>query len=515
MSNTAIRSPEERIGETVFELCNITKRFPGVLALDKINFNLRAGEVHVLLGENGAGKSTLIKTMTGAFIPDDGTMKVDGQEVKLEGPTHAIDLGISAVYQEFNMIPYLTAWENVFLGKEPTKGKILKRLDRKTMKTKTKTALEQVGADINIDVPVGSYGVATQQMMEIAKSLNSNAKILILDEPSAVLTEKEISRLFDIIRKLTAQGVAVVYISHRLEEISEIGDRVTVLRDGQYIETVDIVKGQMDKDELIRLMVGRQLTDLFPKVPLVAGEDLLKIEGYNIEGQLKNINFTLKKGEILGIGGLVGAGRTETAKAIFGANPLDSGKTYIEGKEVTIGSPAEAIALGIGLAPEDRKVEGLIQIMEIDNNINLASMSFVCKGGIINQKALHEVSDKLSLKLRVKTPHLKQKVENLSGGNQQKVVLAKWLATKAKIIILDEPTRGIDVGAKVEVYQLMSELVKEGVGIIMISSELPELLAMSDRILVMHEGEITGELTNDEATQEKILALASGNIKKH
>ncbi len=454
----------------------------------------------------------MIKTMTGAFIPDEGTIKVNGKEVKLEGPTHAIDLGISAVYQEFNMIPYLTAWENVFLGKEPTKGKVVKRLDRKLMRKKTKSALEQVGADINLELPVGNYGgVATQQMIEIAKSLNADSKILILDEPSAVLTEKEITKLFEIIRRLTAQGVAVVYISHRLEEISEIGDRVTVLRDGQYIETVDIVKGEMDKDELIRLMVGRELNDLFPKTSLTPGDDLLKVEGYNKEGELRDINFTLRKGEILGIGGLVGAGRTETAKAIFGANKLDSGKTYIEGKEVEINSPKDAISYGIGLAPEDRKVEGLIQIMEIDNNINLASMKNVCTGQVINLKRLYEISEELSRKLTVKTPHLKQEVQNLSGGNQQKVVLAKWLATKAKVIILDEPTRGgIDVGAKVEVYQLMSELVKEGVGIIMISSELPELLAMSDRILVMNEGKITGELSRDEATQEKVLTLAAG-----
>lgn len=501
---------KSRIGNTVFELKNVTKRFPGVLALDDISFDLKAGEVHVLLGENGAGKSTLIKTMTGAHIPDEGIIKVNGKEVKLEGPTHAIDLGISAVYQEFNMIPYLTAWENVFLGKEPIKGKLIKRLDRKEMRAKTQDALNQVGATINLEMPVGEYGVATQQMIEIAKSLNADSKILILDEPSAVLTEKEIKKLFEIIRKLTSQGVAVVYISHRLEEISEIGDRVTVLRDGKYIETVDIVKGKMDKEELIRLMVGRELTDLFPKIDVEPGDELLKVEGINKAGELKDINFTLREGEILGIGGLVGAGRTETAKAIFGANPFDSGKIYIQGEEVNIKSPKDAIQKGIGLAPEDRKTEGLIQIMEIDNNINLSSMDNVSNGAVIDLKKLTNVSRELAEKLTVKTPHLKQLVKNLSGGNQQKVVLAKWLATQAKVIILDEPTRGIDVGAKVEVYQLMNELVQKGVGIIMISSELPELLAMSDRILVMHEGEISGELKREEATQEKILTLAAG-----
>lgn len=508
--STMATAEKSRIGNTVFELKNVTKRFPGVLALDDISFDLKAGEVHVLLGENGAGKSTLIKTMTGAHIPDEGIIKVNGKEVKLEGPTHAIDLGISAVYQEFNMIPYLTAWENVFLGKEPIKGKLIKRLDRKEMRAKTQDALNQVGATINLEMPVGEYGVATQQMIEIAKSLNADSKILILDEPSAVLTEKEIKKLFEIIRKLTSQGVAVVYISHRLEEISEIGDRVTVLRDGKYIETVDIVKGKMDKEELIRLMVGRELTDLFPKIDVEPGDELLKVEGINKAGELKDINFTLREGEILGIGGLVGAGRTETAKAIFGANPFDSGKIYIQGEEVNIKSPKDAIQKGIGLAPEDRKTEGLIQIMEIDNNINLSSMDNVSNGAVIDLKKLTNVSRELAEKLTVKTPHLKQLVKNLSGGNQQKVVLAKWLATQAKVIILDEPTRGIDVGAKVEVYQLMNELVQKGVGIIMISSELPELLAMSDRILVMHEGEISGELKREEATQEKILTLAAG-----
>lgn len=499
-----------KIGDTVLELEGVTKRFPGVLALDKVNFNLRAGEVHVLLGENGAGKSTLIKVMTGANIPEEGTIKVNGKVAKITDPNHAIALGIGAVYQEFNTIPYLNATENVFLGKEIMKGKYIKTLNRKEMRKKTKEALNMVGADIELNKPLDEYGVATQQMVEIGKALNAESNILILDEPSAVLTEKEIKKLFQIIRRLTARGVAIVYISHRLEEIQEIGDRVTVLRDGQYIETVEIEKGNIDKNELIRLMVGRELTDLFPKVDTTKGDELLRVENLNRKGVIKDINFTLKKGEILGIGGLVGAGRTEVARAIFGVDSLDTGKIFIEGQETTIKSPNDAIKQGIGLAPEDRKVEGLIQMMEIDNNINLASMDSVCTGNIINPKKVKEVSEALADKLRVKTPHLKQLVQNLSGGNQQKVVLAKWLATNAKIVILDEPTRGIDVGAKVEVYQLMSELVEQGVGIIMISSELPELLAMSDRVLVMHEGHIAGELSREEVTQEKVLALAAG-----
>ena len=501
---------QEHIGETILEMENITKRFPGVLALDKVNFNLRAGEVHVLLGENGAGKSTLIKTMTGAYIPDEGTIKVNGRQVSITGPIHAQELGIGAVYQEFNLIPELNVGENVFLGKEPMKGKLFPRVDRKTVAARTREALDKVGAEFDIRSKTSSLGVASQQMVEIAKALNANSNILILDEPSAVLTEKEIDKLFEVIHKLTAAGVGIVYISHRLEEFNHIADRVTIMRDGKYITTLEVERGKVDKDELIRLMVGRELNDLFPKEKVTLGDELLRVEHLTTEGVINDINFSLKKGEILGIGGLVGAGRTETAKVIFGADKLDSGKIFIEGKEVNIKNPRDAIANGIGLAPEDRKVEGLIPILEIDNNINMASMDKVSVGEHINMKKLFEVSDTLSKKLRIVTPSLRQHVNKLSGGNQQKVVLAKWLATQANIIILDEPTRGIDVGAKVEVYKLMNELVKEGAGIIMISSELPELLAMSDRILVMHEGEITGELSAKEATQEKVLALAAG-----
>ncbi len=504
--------PKSHIGEVVLEMENITKNFPGVLALDKVNFNLRAGEVHVLLGENGAGKSTLIKTMTGAHMPDEGSIKVNGKEVHITGPTHAQELGISAVYQEFNLIPDLNVGENVFLGKEPMKGKLFKRVDRKVVAAKTKEALDKVGADFDIRLKTSSLGVASQQMIEIAKSLNANSNILILDEPSAVLTEKEITKLFEVIHKLTAAGVGIVYISHRLEELNEIADRVTVMRDGQYIKTLEVERGKVDKDELIRLMVGRELTDLFPKEAVPIGDELLRVENLTRDGVITDINFSLNKGEILGIGGLVGAGRTETAKVIFGADKLDSGKIYVEEKPVKIKSPKDAIALGIGLAPEDRKIEGLIQILEIDTNINMASMDKISVGQHISQKRKEEVSSVLSDKLNIITPSLKQLVNKLSGGNQQKVVLAKWLATQAKIIILDEPTRGIDVGAKVEVYKLMNELVKEGAGIIMISSELPELLAMSDRILVMHGGTITGELSSEEATQEKVLTLAAGTV---
>lgn len=335
------------------------------------------------------------------------------------------------------------------------------------------------------------------------------SKVLILDEPSAVLTEKEITKLFDVIRKLTASGVGIVYISHRLEELDEIADRVTVMRDGKYIKTLEVEKGNVNREELIELMVGRELDDLFPKETIEFGDELLKLENVSREGYLKDINLSLHKGEILGIGGLVGAGRTELAKVIFGADLKTAGKIYKNGELLHIKSPSDAIANGIGLAPEDRKTEGLIQIMEIDNNINLSSMDNVSNGSFIDFKKMQEISSDLSDKLKIITPSLRQTVNNLSGGNQQKVVLAKWLATHADVIILDEPTRGIDVGAKVEVYQLMNELVKSGKGIIMISSELPELLAMSDNILVMHGGQITGRLNRSEATQELVLKYAA------
>jgi ribose transport system ATP-binding protein len=465
------------------------------------------------LGENGAGKSTLVKVITGAYIPDEGQIFLRGQETKISGSIFAQNLGISAVYQEFNLIPYLDAVTNIFLGKEVTMGKVIKFLDKRTMYKKSMEVLERVGAKVNPGIPVNQLGVASQQLIEIAKALISEAEILILDEPTAVLTEEEISRLFEVIRMLTAQGVGIIYISHRLEEISQIGDRVTVMRDGEYITTVEVENKTIDIDYLIQLMVGRKLGDKFPKEIIEPGKEMLRVENLCRKGALKNINFNLKAGEILGIAGLVGAGRTELAKAVFGADPIDGGDIYIEGQKVTIKSPRDAIALKIGLVPEDRKSEGLVLMMPVDANIVMASMDRVCHQGIISFSALKSIASNLVNALRVATPGLKQKVENLSGGNQQKIVLAKWLASQSKIIIFDEPTRGIDVGAKIEAYQLMNELVKHGVGIIMISSELPELLAMSDRILVMHEGQISGELSRDEATQEKILYYAAGGVK--
>lgn len=490
----------------ILEMKNITKRFPGVLALDNVQLTLRKGEVHVLLGENGAGKSTLIKTITGAYIPDEGEMFFEGEKIKLENPLHAQRLGISAVYQEFNLIPELDAAKNIFLGKEMMHGI---NLNSKEMYKKSKEYLDEIGANINLHLPVKSLGVASQQMIEIAKAISTECKVLILDEPTAVLTNQEIDKLFEVVETLKKKGVAIVFISHRLEEINRIGDKVTVMRDGTYVETVDVEKGNLDTDYLVKLMVGREITNKFPKEKVEIGEEILRVENLNRKGVLHDINLSLHRGEILGIGGLVGAGRTEVVKAIFGADKKDSGKIVLFGEEVQIKQPIDAIRLGIGLAPEDRKVEGLNLGMTIKDNIIMASVDKISKVGVINKKKRTEIPASLKEELKIVTPGINQQVGNLSGGNQQKVVLSKWLASDSKIIIFDEPTRGIDVGAKVEVYQLMNKLVQKGVGIIMISSELPELLAMSDRIVVMHEGRITGELSREEATQEKVLKLAS------
>ena len=497
--------------DIILEMRNITKWFPGVLALDKARLTLRKGRVHVLLGENGAGKSTLIKTITGAYVPDEGEIFLEGRPVKLDNPIHARQLGISVVYQEFNLISDLDVAKNIFLGRELMIGGSFV-MNSRAMYSKSKEYLNKIGAKIDPHTLVRNLGVAAQQMVEITRAISTDCKILILDEPTAVLTEQEIDRLFETVNILKERGVAIVFISHRLDEIGRIGDEVTVMRDGAYVDTLLIENGNVDIDQLVRLMVGREITNKFPKEEVPIGEEILKVENLSRGGALKNISLTLRAGEILGIGGLVGAGRTEMAKAIFGFDRADTKQVSVFGKEAPIRRPRDAIKLGIGLAPEDRKAEGLNLDMSVMNNVIMACAGKMSRFGILNGRRRTKVPETLVKKLRIVTPSIHQYVQNLSGGNQQKVVLAKWLAVGSRIVIFDEPTRGIDVGAKVEVYQLMTNMVREGAGIIMISSELPELLAMSDRILVMHEGQISGELTRREATQEKILRLAAGGI---
>jgi ribose transport system ATP-binding protein len=485
---------------------NLTKTYPGVRALDGVSIDFERGEVHAIVGENGAGKSTLIKILTGAIQPDSGEIDLEGVVHSSFKPHEAIfDLGISAIYQEFNLIPHLSVAENVFFGKEITRG-ILINMNK--MCSETEKILERLGLKINPRALIKDLSVAYQQIVEISKAISRNVKILIMDEPSAPLTTNEVDRMFDLVRTLKQQGVTVIYISHRLGEAFQLADRVTVLRDGKFIKT--LITKETNRQELIRLMVGRTLGEAYPEKKHKSEEVLLEVKNLCTERFIKNISFRLRRGEILGLGGLVGAGRTELARAIFGADPIKSGEIHVEGKRVNIRSTSSAITKGIGLIPEDRKRHGILSEMTVKENISYSALRNLNRAGIIMGKAEERIAQEFKKKLDIKTPDLGRKVKNLSGGNQQKVVLSKWLATKCKVLIFDEPTRGIDVGAKQEIYELIRRLAEEGTGIVFISSELPELLGMCDRILVMRKGEISGSFKRGEATQDAILDLASG-----
>lgn len=492
--------------DVILKMHRIRKTFPGVVALDDVHFELRKGEVHILLGENGAGKSTLVKILSGAYQKTGGQIFLYGQETDIRNPKHAQEFGISIIYQEFNLVPHLSAGENIFLGRESTLN--LGVIDQKKIFESAQKILNDLGVEINARSLVKELGVAQQQMVEVAKALSLDAKILIMDEPTSALTEHEIKELFATIRRLKEKDVSIIYISHRLEELFEIGDRITVLRDGKYIGTHAI--SEITRPELIRMMVNRELKEQFPKQKTKRGKEVLRIEDLSRNGMLENISFSLHCGEVLGIAGLLGSGRTELARSIFGVDKVDSGRIYIKGKLQKIKSPRSAINLGIGFLTEDRKSQGLIMILSLKENVCLPSVKRLSKLGIVNVKDENRTANQYVKELRIKTPGLNQKVMYLSGGNQQKVVMSKWLCSKADIFIFDEPTRGVDVGSKVEIYQLMNQLTAEGVAIIMISSELPEILGMSDRILVMHQGKIAGEFSAEEATQEKILHRALG-----
>ncbi len=491
----------------VLQMRGITKTYPGVRALENVDLEVRAGEVHALVGENGAGKSTLMKVLAGAHPKDSGTIVLSGQSVEMDSPQKAMDLGVSIIYQEFNLVPYLNAAENIYLGREP-RAAIPGFVDFKTMYREAQQVIDRLGVPLDVRAPVNRLSVAQQQMVEIAKATSRRSKIIVMDEPSATLTEHELKSLFSLIRQLKSEGVAIIYISHRLEEIFEIADRVTVLRDGKHIATRDVA--ELTREDIIKMMVGRELTQMIPKVPAPLGDNVLEVRRLNRKGLLHDISLTVRKGEVVGLAGLVGAGRTELARAIFGADPIDSGQILIEGKPVRVRSPQEAIKLGIGLVTEDRKGQGLVLGMVVRENITLANLGALTRLNFIMAGRERQVAREYVTSLTVKTPSIEQTVQKLSGGNQQKVVLAKWLFTQSKLLIFDEPTRGIDVGAKTEIYQLMNDLAAKGVGILMISSELPEVLGMSDRILVMHEGRIAGELPASEATQEGIMHLATG-----
>jgi ribose transport system ATP-binding protein len=448
-----------------------------------------------------------MKILAGADIKDSGQIFIDGKESHIDTPQEAMRLGVSIIYQEFNLVPYMNAAENIFLGREPA-SVVPGLIDFGRMYSDAEKIIDELGVALDVRTPMNHLSVAQQQMVEIAKATSRQSRIIAMDEPSATLTDHELENLFGLIRRLKAEGVSIIYISHRLEEIFEIADRVTVLRDGELVATKDIA--ETNRADIIRMMVGRELSDSIPKIAAEARDVALEVRNLNRAGVLHDINFQVRSGEILGIAGLVGAGRTEVARAIFGADPIDSGQIIMNGKPVTIHSPRRAISLGIGLVSEDRKALGLVLGMAVRENISLANLGVLSRLGFIKRRKEREIAESYVKDVLIKTPSIEQAVQNLSGGNQQKVVLAKWLFTKSKVLIFDEPTRGIDVGAKTEIYQLMNRLAAQGVAIIMISSELPEVLGMSDRTLVMHEGRIAGELSGKDATQERIMGLATG-----
>ncbi|MEG1287416.1 MAG: sugar ABC transporter ATP-binding protein [Clostridium sp.] len=484
---------------------NIDKGFPGVQALKGVELEILKGEIHVLIGENGAGKSTLMKVLTGVYTRDSGEIYFKGKPFNVKTPKEAEDLGVSIIHQEFNLLPHLTVAENIYIGREPRRGFII---NNKKMIQDTKELLESINLKINPNTLVKNLSVAEQQMVEIAKALCVKSEVLLLDEPTSALTESEIDELFRIIKKLRSEGVGIVYISHRMEEFKHIADRVTVLRDGTYVGTKNWKETSID--EIIKMMVGRDIKNKYPQRTPKIGKVVFEAKNIKRGHYLKDVSFSIRAGEILGFAGLMGAGRTELARAVFGADSIDSGEFILEGKKIKIKSPVDAINNQIGYLSEDRKRDGLLLDLDVNFNTVLANLKEYSKGTVINEKKCREITDKKVIDLKVKTPSIYQKTKFLSGGNQQKVLIGRWLCRETKVLIFDEPTRGIDVGAKFEVYSLMKELAERGVAIIMISSELPEILGMSDRVLVMHEGEKTGELSIEEANQEKIMQLASG-----
>jgi ABC-type sugar transport system ATPase subunit len=494
----------------LLEMRDIVKSYPGVLALDKVSIDLKPGEVHCLVGENGAGKSTLMKVLSGAITKDSGKIFINNDKVEINSTSESQAYGINIIYQDFKLVPELTVAENIFLGREI---KNLFFLNDKEMNIKAAETLSQLGEEIDVALPVNRLSTAERQMVEIAKAIVGNVKILAMDEPTSPLTDKEIKKLFEVIKRLKAKDVGVIYISHRLEEIFEVGDRVTVLRDGKLVYSSEIK--EVDKNQLIKLMVGRELANEYPRNKAEKENEILRVENLSSDKpacpvvRINDITFSLQRGEVLGIAGLVGAGRSELVRAIFGADKITSGKIFIDDTEVIVNSPSEAIDSGIALLTEDRNLLGLFMNMSIRENISVSSLSKMMNGLFINQKKEISSVQKQFDQLKVKAPSIETSVEALSGGNRQKVVLARWLETNSNILIFDEPTAGIDVGVKFEIYKLINKLAEEGKGIIVISSELPELIGISDQIIVMCEGKITGTLSHEEATQEKILNLAT------
>ncbi len=492
------------MSEPILQLKNIKKLYPGVVALNNVSLDFQQGEVHAIVGENGAGKSTFIKIVTGAISATEGEIIFEGKPVINNSPIKSLNMGIAAIYQEFNLFPYLSIAENIFYGRYPTKGA---SVDFKQIEKKTSEILNELGVNLDPNTKVMDLSVGYQQIVEIAKAVSRNIKVLIMDEPSAPLTNIEVEHLFAIMERIKKQNVSIVYISHRLEEIFRICDKVSIFRDGEYVGSMRVEETNIN--ELVHTMVNRDIHDQFPKKEYERQEKVLEIKNLNTN-RLKDINLSAYKGEILGLAGLVGAGRTEIARALFGADKIKSGEFYLYDKKIRIRSCRDAINAGIGLIPEDRKKQGVLLKMSITENTTYANMKQISRWGVINKAKDKAQAKKYRDLMKIKVSSLAQKAGQLSGGNQQKVVLAKWMFTNCQLLIFDEPTRGIDIGAKQEIYNLMHDLVKQGKVVIMITSEMPELLGMSDRIVVMHEGKISGVLTREEATQKKVLQLSSG-----
>lgn len=485
---------------------SVHKAFPGVIALDDVTFNLRRGTVHALMGENGAGKSTLMKILAGIYHPDSGTIKLRGVEVRLQSPLDALENGIAMIHQELNLMPFMTVAENIWIRREPKNR--FGFVDHSEMRRMTAELFKRLKIKIDPEIEVRHLSVASRQMVEIAKAVSYESDVLIMDEPTSALTETEVGHLFEIIRDLRSHGIGIVYITHKMNELFEIADEFSVFRDGKYIGTH--ASTVVTRDDIIKMMVGREITQMFPKEEVPIGETVLSVKNLTLNDVFHDVSFDVRAGEILGVAGLVGSGRSNVAETLFGVTPASSGSIEINGKPIRIDSPNTAIRNRMAFLTEDRKDTGCLLILDILENMQVAVLQdqFV-KGGFVREKQAYAACEEMSRKLRVKTPNLYERIENLSGGNQQKVLIGRWLLTKPRILILDEPTRGIDVGAKAEIHRFVTELARDGVAVIMISSELPEVLGMSDRIMVMHEGRVTGFLDRAEATQIKIMELAA------
>ena len=506
--NTATSARGESVAnyETLLSVEGVRKAFPGVVALDNVQFRLRPHTVHALMGENGAGKSTLMKIIAGIYHPDAGTIRLRGQEIKLVSPLDALENGIAMIHQELNLMNYMTVAENIWIRREPKNG--LGLIDHAEMRRKTEALFETLKIKIDPGIEVRELTVANRQMVEIAKAISYESDVLIMDEPTSALTETEVDHLFEIIRDLRRQGKGIVYITHKMNELFEISDEFSVFRDGKYVGTH--AAKDVTRDDIIRMMVGREITQMFPKEEVPIGEVVLKVENLALEGVFRNVSFELRKGEILGMAGLVGSGRSNVAETIFGVTPATTGRISIRGQEVVIDSPLTAMRQGMAFLTEDRKDTGCFLILDILENMQLAVLNQAyVKAGFVAEGKVGRACEGMKEALRVKTPDLQERIMNLSGGNQQKVLIARWLLTEPRILILDEPTRGIDVGAKAEIHRLISKLAGEGVAVLMISSELPEVLGMSDRVMVMHEGHVSGFLDRSEADQVKVMQLAA------